>query len=161
MANRATHALVGRHAVLPTESAADFDNLLANLVDEWHPKTETESQQVDLLALHWWRLLRIARLENDALTRPLEIRHQLALTDEVERISRYEVRIRRAYHQAIETLRKLQSARRQPAASPRESPNGIRSQFRSIPHRINRLASRHRRPILTSVRASRTAGGIS
>ena len=124
MANRANHALAGRHAVLPTESAADFDNLLANLVAEWHPKTETESQQVDLLALHWWRLLRIARLENDAFTRPLEIRHQLALTDEVERISRYEVRIRRAYHQAIETLRRLQSARRQAAASPRESPNG-------------------------------------
>ena len=107
--NRTTHALTGRHAILPSESAADFDHLVANLRKEWDPQTETESQQVELLAHHWWRLLRIARLENDAFTRPLEIRHQLALTDEVERISRYEARIRRAYYQAIGTLRKLQS----------------------------------------------------
>ena len=112
--NRTTHALTGRHAVLPTESPAAFDQLLADLQDEWSPQTETESQQVELLAHHWWRLLRVARLENDAFTRPLEIRHQLALTDEIDRISRYEARIRRAYHQAIETLRKLQSARRPP-----------------------------------------------
>ena len=122
--NRTTHALTGRHAVLPTESVADFGNLLANLLAEWNPQTETESQQVELLALNWWRLLRIARLENDAFARPLEIRNQLALTDEVERISRYEIRIRRAYHQAIETLRKLQSARRPQPAPAREKRNG-------------------------------------
>ena len=116
-ANRTTHALTGRHAVLPTESAAGFDHLAASLQAEWDPRTETESQQVEMIAHHWWRLLRIARLESDAFARPLEIRGQLALTDEVERISRYEVRIRRAYHQAIETLRKLQSARRQPPVS--------------------------------------------
>ena len=116
-ANRTTHALTGRHAVLPSESAEAFDQLLANLRHEWNPQSETESQQVELLAHHWWRLLRIARLENDAFTRPLEIHHQLALTDEVEKISRYEVRIRRAYHQAIETLRKLQSSPRPPARS--------------------------------------------
>ena len=74
-ANRTTHALTGRHAVLPTESPAAFDQLLANLRAEWNPQSETESQQVELLAHHWWRLLRIARLENDAFTRPLEIRH--------------------------------------------------------------------------------------
>ena len=116
-ANRTTHALTGRHAILPSESAADFDHLVANLRKEWDPQSETESQQVELLAHHWWRLLRIARLENDAFTRPLEIRHQLALTDEVERISRYEARIRRAYYQAIGTLRKLQSSPRPPAPS--------------------------------------------
>ena len=122
-ANRTTHALTGRHAVLPTESAAGFDHLAASLQAEWDPRTETESQQVEMIAHHWWRILRIARLESDAFARPLEIRGQLALTDEVERISRYEVRIRRAYHQAIETLRKLQSARRQPTAEPGKKRN--------------------------------------
>jgi hypothetical protein len=116
--NRTTHALTGRHAILPTESPADFENLLASLHDEWDPQTETESQQVELIAHHWWRLLRIARLENDAFTRALESRRQLALTDEIDRISRYEVRIRRAYHQALETLRKLQSTRRASSPAP-------------------------------------------
>ena len=117
--NRTTHALTGRHAVLATESPADFDRLLANLRDEWDPQSETESQQVELLAHHWWRLFRIARLENDAFSK------RFALTGEVERISRYEVRIRRAYHQAIETLRKLQSTPRR-----EKDEMSIRTQFR-------------------------------
>jgi hypothetical protein len=117
-ANRTTHALTGRHTVLPTESQEDFNQLLANLIDEWSPQTETESQQVDLIAHHWWRLLRIARLETDTFARTLEIRQKLALTDDLERLSRYEVRIRRGYQLAIETLRKLQSARQQAAKVP-------------------------------------------
>jgi len=125
-ANRTTHALTGRHAILPTETPADFDNLLARLSEEWDPQTETESQQVELIAQQWWRLLRIARLETAAFTVPLEIRHRLALTDEVERISRYEVRIRRAYHQAIETLRRLQSGRRPSDRPPRQT-RGVNS----------------------------------
>ncbi len=114
-ANRTSHALTGRHAILPTESVEDFDNLLASLREEWDPQTETENQQVELIGHNWWRLLRIARLENDAFTRPLETRQRLSYTDDIERISRYEVRVRRAYNQAIETLRKTQSLRRPPA----------------------------------------------
>lgn len=126
-ANRTSHALTGRHAILPSESVDGFDNLLAQLRDEWNPETETESQQVEIIAHHWWRLLRAARIENDAFTRTLELRRQLALNDEVERLSRYEVRLRRAYNQAIEMLRKLQSERRRLSPTLRVNTNPISS----------------------------------
>ena len=112
-ANRITHALSGRHAVLPTESAAAFDQLLNCLQIEWEPQTETESQHVELIAHQWWRLLRIARLENGAFTRTMESGKQLAFTDRIGGLSRYEVPIHRSYQQAIESLRKFQTARRQ------------------------------------------------
>lgn len=110
--NRTSHGMTSKQVVLPTESSPDYDALHASLSEEWGPQTETECQQVDLIAQHWWRLLRLARMENDAFTRPVEKGYGLQITTSLEGISRYEGRVRRAYQQAIDLLRKLQAARR-------------------------------------------------
>lgn len=111
--NRTTHALTSRsHIILPGEDPAAFDGLLAALMAEHAPATETESHQVELLAHNQWRLRRAARLENEAFEDSLSKETgRFALTDAVMRAARYMASIRRSYTLALAELHRLQSAR--------------------------------------------------
>ena len=115
--NRTTHALTSRsHIILPGEDPNAFDGLLAALMAEHAPATETESHQVELLAHNQWRLRRAARLENEAFEDSLSPETgRFALTDAVMRAARYLASIRRSYTLALTELRRLQSAREKAA----------------------------------------------
>ena len=109
--NRTKHGLAGGHVVLPGEDQSAFDDLLATLIDNWQPHSETEAFLVDTMAFNQWRLIRIGRMEHASLLRKHESRGELSLTMEVEDLSRYEGRSRRAYYGALNMLMKLQAAR--------------------------------------------------
>ena len=109
--NRTKHGLAGEHVVLPGEDPSSFDDLLATLNADWDPHSETEAFLVDTLAFNQWRLRRIARMEHASLLRKHQSDGALRLTMEVEDLSRYEGRARRAYLGALNMLMKLQAAR--------------------------------------------------
>ncbi len=113
--NRTTHALTGAHTLLPGEDPEAYANLLATLVDQHGPATETEAHQVELLAHTQWKLRRAAQIEVDALVSSRsaeETNGKVTLTDDVMRASRYQASIRRSYSLALAELHRLQSARR-------------------------------------------------
>ena len=115
--NRTTHALTGKaHTILPGEDPAAYDYLLATLLDEFSPATETEAHQVELLAHNQWRLRRAARLETEAFEDSLSLETgRFALTDAVMRAARYMSSIRRSYSLALAELLRLQTAREKAA----------------------------------------------
>ena len=109
--NRIKHGLAGEYVVLASEDPSDFDNLLATLNENWDPHSETEAFLVETLAFNQWRLLRIGRMEHASLSRKIQSHGQPTLSMEVEDLSRYEGRARRAYYQALNMLLKLQTVR--------------------------------------------------
>ncbi len=121
--NRTKHGLAGEHVVLPGEDQSSFDNLLATLNSNWDPHSETEAFLVETMAFNQWRLIRIGRMEHASLLRKHQSQGALSLTLEVEDLSRYEGRSRRAYYQALNMLMKLQAFRQkqqQQASGPQE-----------------------------------------
>ena len=117
--NRTTHALTGQgHTVLKGEDAEAYDRLLAALMDEHAPATETETHQVELMAHNQWKLRRAARLEAEAFEDSVSPETgRLALTDAVMRAARYMASIRRSYSLALAELHRLQSAREKSATA--------------------------------------------
>ncbi len=114
--NRTTHALTGAHTLLPGEDPQAYASLLAALVDEHAPATETEAHQVELLAHTQWKLRRAAQLETDAFVSSRSAEEaanagSFTLTDAVMRVARYQASIRRSYSLALAELHRLQSAR--------------------------------------------------
>ncbi len=123
--NRTKHGLAGEHVVLADEDQSAFDGLLANLMDEWTPQSETEAFLVETLAHNQWRLLRCMRMEKTAFLRQMKNLAGAPLFDtpmSIDDITRYEGRASRAYHRALDTLRKLQAERRklEAAAAPQQ-----------------------------------------
>ncbi len=114
---RNAYALTGpARTILPGEDADAFDNLLATLVNQFSPATETEAHQVELLAHNQWRLRRAARLEIEAFEDSISPETgRFALTDAVMRTARYMASIRRSYALALAELLRLQTAREKAA----------------------------------------------
>jgi hypothetical protein len=107
--NRRTHALAGRHVILPTESQAGYDALLAEFVKDHAPTCTYEDTLVHQMAEAHWKLRRIGRYEAELLDKyPNPF-----LDDEgarkLSQLSRYEAAARRAAHIAFEDLRRFRA----------------------------------------------------
>jgi hypothetical protein len=61
--NATKHGILSRHAVLPWESRAEFDALLASLVSDHMPEGVTERHLVEELAIIMWRKQRVLLAE--------------------------------------------------------------------------------------------------
>jgi hypothetical protein len=53
-----------KHAILPGEDSAQFDDLLDRLMQEYDPQGVMEASLVRDIAMHIWRKLRVERLES-------------------------------------------------------------------------------------------------
>ena len=62
--NALQHGLTARAIVLPTEDPAAFATHTQKFLDEYQPKTPTETQLVKVLAGAYWHLNRIDHIEN-------------------------------------------------------------------------------------------------
>jgi hypothetical protein len=99
--NRTSHGLTARRVVMKDESQEEFDNLHALLMDEYDPQSPTEAELVQELAAATWRLRRADRLETEALDE--------GRFDDLDKLRRYRTSIERAFHKAIDQLKKFKS----------------------------------------------------
>jgi hypothetical protein len=67
-ANPLRHGLTSKHLLIPGETQADFDTLLADLRSLYRPTTPPEQQLLAQVAEHYWRLLRTRRVETATLS---------------------------------------------------------------------------------------------
>jgi len=104
--NSLKHGLASGRLIVPGEDPADFDALLAGLLAEHSPATETEQLLVQHMAQSWWLMQRAIRYQNDAFTEMHIDAYKLAL------FLRYQTTHERAFYKALNTLVKLQNERR-------------------------------------------------
>ena len=152
--NSRRHGLTAASIVLPGESAADFQLLLADYMDQFQPQTAVEAELVEVMAAARWRLRRLLAIEAHQFDLEMTRRkrtgldHEDRLADAFQKLSdtgntlalllRYEATINRSYDKALKQLQQLQSTRpvgsfRNPlyrAVSPVE-PKGRHSDFRA------------------------------
>ena len=132
-ANSLKHGFTSKTVVLQNENPAQFQELLQSYLDDFHPGSQAEMDAVSDLAASRWRLRRIWNIETAAIDLAMdrqaaELAKEIPNVDEPTRIacafqkladesrtlsllSRYETRLRKAYDQALQNLRKLQADR--------------------------------------------------
>lgn len=62
-ANSRTHGLAAKYALLPNESAEEFQLLIGDYVDQFHPQTGVETELVEVMAIARCRLRRLLAIE--------------------------------------------------------------------------------------------------
>jgi hypothetical protein len=116
-ANALKHGLTSRHVVLPGENRAEFDALIARLIDEHQAKDTLEIEMIHEIAGCLWRLDRARKAESeyfhvnfiaDQATKETERRFALIL--------RYVGAIERELHRAIIRLQQLKKEQKQQLA---------------------------------------------
>src|SRR5690349_20476397 len=119
--NALTHGLTAESAVLPSEDPAAYDRYKQSLIDEYQPKTPTETDLVNHLADAGCRLKRIPLLEAALLTRAEnppseEAAIEFDIVDAhraIATLSLHDTRLWRKFHKTVDLLRDLQAERRQ------------------------------------------------
>jgi len=119
--NALSHGLTASSPVLPSEDRAAYDQHCRQLFDEYQPATPTETELVQELADTSWRLRRIPLLEADLLARasnPPSEAAQIAFDivdahNLLAKLSLHGARLSRQFQRCVETLRNVQSERRE------------------------------------------------
>ena len=117
-ANSFKHGLTSRHVVLPGENRAEFDALVARLIEEHGANNTLEIEIIHEIAGCMWRLDRARKAESeyfyvnfiaDKATKETERRFALIL--------RYAGAIERELHRAITRLQQLKKQEKQQVAA--------------------------------------------
>ena len=148
--NATKHGLSGAHIIIHGEDPAQYDALRNELGHDLNPSGVTENFLVDQIAQAQWKLMRIARidacqfrpspefLENHPEESPDDVAGAIFYHDcngpqLILKLSRYESAARRAYHQALNQLLKLQATRRKLAQTPAPQPDTANYKTNPIP----------------------------
>src|SRR4051812_34729143 len=67
-ANALKHGLCSERPVLPGENPDEWDKFRISVVERFAPEDVVEAEQVERVALHMWRLRRVARYEREVAT---------------------------------------------------------------------------------------------
>jgi hypothetical protein len=155
-ANSRRHGLAAKYALLPNESAEEFQLLLDDYVDQFHPRTGVETELVEVMVIARCRLRRLLAIEThlfevEISRRGKQIDREFAALSDDPRLAwvfqkladngtsiamliRYEGSINRSYEKALKQLPSLQSPRlqsRRPTPPPPEP--WVRSVFSHSP----------------------------
>jgi hypothetical protein len=116
--NALKHGLRARNTILPFENPEEFNQLCAELENDWQPQDRTEKLHVEQMAVHQWLLMRLANFESIVYLNPMSIEQQMAL---LERFSAQRARLENSFSKTMRDLQHLQQHRskRAPAPSPR------------------------------------------
>jgi hypothetical protein len=142
------HGLTAETLVLPHEDTVAYQEIRDSLYQQYEPATQQECMLVDQLASAWWRTIRVRQIETDMLDLQIQTlnrqypekkktkttdRQALAVRFVTEsekdfvNFMRYDAQIERAFYRALNTLEKLQAARKRtgpPSTEPRASASG-------------------------------------
>ena len=131
--NSAIHGLTGKSPILPGEDPADLRDLAESYCAELHPVGQAEHDLVERMAIATYRLRRVARIEvglfdlrlrhhpmpdknnEDGRADPLAWAYQIDGSGGnglLDRLARYEGRIRSEYSRCLKDLQTLQAARK-------------------------------------------------
>jgi hypothetical protein len=141
--NALKSGMTAKTVVLPHESACDYNEIRAALIQDYEPATTQELMLVDQIAAGYWRTIRARRFETEMFDNRLRTRKRelgmdqkpdaakddegyavmLQVTDpeELKNYFRYDATISRDYYRAIATLEKMQAARHKRAATAHEA----------------------------------------
>ena len=128
--NAVKHGLTGRHPVIDVEDHAEYLEFLDAFFDQYEPRTPVEQDLVTEMANARWRMRRALAIETaifnhqapppgtEAAAPPADNieRHALSFgvgsdpTRALDRIHRYETRLRRQYERALREFNALRSA---------------------------------------------------
>ena len=128
-ANPLKHGLTSKRVLVPGESPEEFDAMKDGLISDWQPVGAQEHQLVTEIAEQYWRLQRARNMETCTWEKSMEsienpddadvTEHFHANTAKFDNLRRYTVTIERAWHRAIDQLRKTQIERRKREAEPK------------------------------------------
>ena len=90
--------------LIPGEDPAEFDALVADLLDTWKPQDTAERQHVDMLVTDSWRLNRLLEAEAQLWADAKDL-ESLSLT--LDRVGRMIDRIQRSIRQTTRDLDRL------------------------------------------------------
>jgi hypothetical protein len=114
--NAAKHNCTSTSLILPTETQAEFDALLENLIAEYRPETEMQQIRVNEAARATWELHRIHREYDKSQFRLYA--EQPNMCDwtpkqqaEGDRMARYRTRAERTYNRALQSVECLRTLR--------------------------------------------------
>jgi hypothetical protein len=138
-ANSRKHGLAAKYALLPDESAAEFQLLFDDYTDQFHPQTGVETELVEVMVIARWRLRRLLAIETNLFEteisrRGKQIDREFTALGEDPRLAwvfqkladngqsitlliRYEGAINRSYEKALKQLLLLQSRHPTPPPS--------------------------------------------
>ncbi len=141
--NALKHGFSAQTLVLPSEDPAEFHQLLAAYLDDFHPNGPAELNLVHQMVAAKWRLDRLALIENQLFTGAIQHEEDLAADHDDEPLTpaeslteafrslanspyltflhRTESRLERSYSRALRNLLQLQRLRQPSAADPAEA----------------------------------------
>jgi len=104
--------------LIPGEDPAEFDALVADLLDTWKPRDTAERQHVDMLVTDSWRLNRLLEAEAQLWADAKDL-ESLSLT--LDRVGRMIDRIQRSIRQTTRDLDRLIALRAKSEAKAEKS----------------------------------------
>ena len=113
--NALTYGLRARDLILPRENPEEYQQLWAELLDEWKPQTRSERMALEQVATAYWLLARATRSETSIrITQHLSFQEMSRLVD---RVYAQRTSLERSLAKGLAQLRQLQKDRK--AAEPK------------------------------------------
>ncbi len=116
--NARRHGLASAPILLPGESKEDFQQLLADYMDQFHPRTPVETDLVETMAISRWRLRRVLTFEASLFDEEMQERDKSAAwvfqkfanySTTLTVLLRYEGHLNRSFDKALKQLLLLRS----------------------------------------------------
>ncbi len=108
------HCLLSKELVISgKENREEFEQLLAELIEDFQPQSRTELSLVETIAICDWRFRRTLRAEAaEIVSDPVMLDQALPDAHATNKILRYQTTIHRQKMQALQLLEKLQQRSR-------------------------------------------------
>ena len=140
--NRLSHGFASHATIIPGENPEEFRALVADLMAEHQPATDTEQILVERMALNQWLTLRAFSLQGEAFLFHSLSGDKYGIPKDLGILIRYQTSAERAFHKAHNELVKTRKERKKSEIgfepqNPGESANPPAAQPKTEPKTVN------------------------